>query len=100
MNIQLVESLLQVINSLPEEDRLLLETRLEQKKQKQVFDSSSDWETTKARIIARSQASLLKRGGQPLTPSPEEMIRQQREERTQQLMNACFPNLSGTINDE
>ena len=34
MNTQLVESILQVIDALPEEDRLLLETRLEQKKKK------------------------------------------------------------------
>lgn len=86
MNTQLVESILQVIESLSEEDRLLLETKLEQKKQNQKSYYSSDWEITKNRIIERSKASQEARGGQPLNPPPEEIIRQQREQRTQQLM--------------
>ncbi len=100
MNRQLVESILQVIESLSEEDRLLLETKLEQKKQNKESYCSSDWETTKKRIIERSKASQEARGGKPLNPSPEEIIRQQREERTQQLMKNCFPNFSSKKNNE
>ena len=100
MNTQLVESILQVIDALSEEDRLLLETKLEQKKQKQTSYSSSDWEITKKRIIERSKASQQARGEKPLNPSPEEIIRQEREERTEQLMDACFPDFSEKTNHE
>lgn len=83
MNIQLVESLVEIINSLSTEERQLLEEKLTHK---------SDWETIRFRILKRSQAIYERRGGKPFDPSIDEIIHQMREERNQQLMEACFPN--------
>jgi hypothetical protein len=92
MNRLLVEFLIQVINSLPEEDRAFLEEKLVENKHKREHFTSSEWQKIRSRILEKSKESSLRRGGKPLEPSPEETIRQLREERTEQLMQACFPD--------
>ena len=82
MNTQLVESLVQVINSLSEEERNLLEEKLHHK---------SDWEATLERIEARRKKIHARTGGKPFKPSVTEIIHQMREERDEQLMQACCP---------
>jgi hypothetical protein len=84
MNTQLVESLVQVINSLSEEERNLLEEKLQHK---------SDWEATLKRIEARRKKIHARTGGKPFKPSVTEIIHQMRDERDEQLMQACCPPL-------
>jgi CHASE3 domain sensor protein len=82
MNTQLVESLIQVINSLSKEERNLLEEKLQRQ---------ADWEETRSRIIERGKIISDRNRGKPLSPSVTEIIHQMREERDEQLMQACFP---------
>lgn len=82
MNVPLVESLVQVIFSLSPEERALLEERLHRK---------TDWRETLQNMQELGDKITARRGGQPLEPPPEEIIRQMREERAEQLMNNCFP---------
>lgn len=82
MNAKLVKSLAQIILSLSEEERTLLESELKQK---------LDWREIRARIIERGAAISARQGGTHLEPSVDEIFDQMREERTEQLMQACFP---------
>ncbi|NJK58215.1 MAG: hypothetical protein HC939_20680 [Pleurocapsa sp. SU_5_0] len=82
MNTKLVESLVQVINSLSSEEKKLLEEKLK---------PQSDWEETLERIQARRKKIHARRGGKPFKPSVTEIIHQMREERDEQLMQACLP---------
>ena len=82
MNTQLVESLVQVINSLSLEERNLLEEKLQRQ---------SDWEKTRSRIIKRGKIISARNQGKPLSPSVTEIIHQMRSERDEQLMQACCP---------
>ena len=82
MNTKLVESLVEVINSLSEEEKNLLQEKLQHQ---------SDWEKQRSRIIARAKKIYARRGGKPSKPSVTEIIHQMREERDEQLMQACFP---------
>lgn len=82
MNTQLVESLVQVINSLSEEEKKLLEEKLQ---------PESDWEKQRSRIIERAKKISDRNQGKPLSPSVTEIIHQMRNERDEQLMQACFP---------
>ncbi|BAZ45403.1 hypothetical protein NIES4102_24250 [Chondrocystis sp. NIES-4102] len=82
MNTKLVESLAQVINSLSSEERNLLEEKLQ---------PQSDWEETLERIEARRKKIHARTGGKPFKPSVTEIIHQMRDERDEQLMQACCP---------
>jgi hypothetical protein len=82
MNTQLVESLVQVINSLSEEERNFLREKMQ---------PQSDWEKQRSRIIERAKTISDRNQGKPLSPSVTEIIHQMREERDEQLMQACFP---------
>ena len=82
MNTKLVESLVQVINSLSEEEKKLLEEKLK---------PQSDWEETLERIEARRKKIHARTDGKPFEPSVTEIIHQMREERDEQLMQACCP---------
>ncbi len=82
MNTQLVESLVQVINSLSKEERNLLQEKLQRQ---------SNWEEQRSRIIERAKKIHARRGGKPFKPSVTEIIHQMREERDEQLMQACCP---------
>jgi hypothetical protein len=77
MNTQLVESLVQVINSLSEEERNFLREKMQ---------PQSDWEKQRSRIIERAKKIHARRGGKPFKPSVTEIIHQMREERDEQLM--------------
>lgn len=82
MNTKLVESLVEVINSLSEEERNLLQEKLQRQE---------DWEKQRSRIIERAKKIHARRGGKPFKPSVTEIIHQMREERDEQMMQACFP---------
>jgi hypothetical protein len=83
MNTKLVESLIQVINSLSPEERDLLEERLQ---------NQSNWEKMKTRIIERGKIISDRNQENPITTDTiSEIIYQMREERDEQLMQACFP---------
>ena len=78
MNTQLVESLIQVINSLSPEERNLLNEKLQRQ---------SDWSKMRSRIIKRGKIISQRNQDQPLSPSVSEIIHQMREERDEQLMS-------------
>jgi hypothetical protein len=81
MNRPLVESLVEVILSLSPEERALLDERLYRK---------TNWRETLKQIDEHRAAIQAERGDKPL-PSVDEVIRQMREERTEELVRACFP---------
>lgn len=83
MNTKLVKTLSQIIRSLSEEERTLLESELKLK---------PDWRETLQKMQELGDKISVRRGGKPLEPPPEELIRQMREERTEQLMQACCPD--------
>lgn len=85
MNTKLVESLVQIIESLSSEERQILEERLNRKR---------SWEETKQQLTQIHAQIAARRGGKPLDISTEDisdLIYQMREERTQQLMEAISP---------
>ncbi len=82
MNTKLVQTLAQIILSLPEDERTLLDSELKPK---------PDWRETRANIINRGAAIQARRSEKPFEPSVDEIIHQMREERTEQLIQACFP---------
>ena len=82
MNTKLVESLVQVINSLSEEEKNLLQEKLQ---------PELNWEATLERIEARRRKIHVRTGEKPFKPSVTEIIHQMREERDKQLMQACRP---------
>jgi ADP-glucose pyrophosphorylase len=84
MNTQLVNSLVQIIESLTEEERQLLNSHL---------DRNKNWQAAKLSLTQLHAQIAARQGGQPLDLSTEaivEQIHQMREERTQQIMDACF----------
>jgi hypothetical protein len=58
MNRLLVESLIQVIDALPEEDRAFLEENLEAKKHKREPFNFSKWQKIRSRILDRGKILL------------------------------------------
>ena len=83
MNIELVESLVMVINSLSKEEKQLLEEKLQGK---------SNWEQTLERIEERRKKIHARTNGEPFQPSVTEIIHQMREERDEQLMHNHLGN--------
>jgi hypothetical protein len=83
MNIQLVDSIINLINTLSSEERQLLNRRLSE---------SSNWLTVRARILNRSKSIYNLQKEQKFESDIDEIIYQMREERTQQLLEACCPN--------
>jgi hypothetical protein len=79
-NVFLVESLVQVILSLSQKERELLEEKLNRKK---------NWQETLKQIREHKAAIHAEREGKQ--PPIDEIIHQMREERTEQLMQASFP---------
>jgi hypothetical protein len=73
VNVQLIKTLAEIIHSLSEEERNLLETELHAK---------SNWEITKERILQRGKAIEQRLAGNPLTPSIDDIFYQMREERS------------------
>lgn len=85
MNTKLVDSLVQIIESLTPEEKSLLEIKLnpQQNQRQQEYQKLLE---LRARIFARTEGKLL-------IPSGEEIIQQLREERTDELVQACFSGL-------
>ncbi|MBW4475051.1 MAG: hypothetical protein KME45_32425 [Stenomitos rutilans HA7619-LM2] len=81
MNTKLVESLAQIIQSLAPEEQTLLEERLKATPKKDWRQSYQELNELRERIFAR-------RDGQPLSPEPDEIIWQMREERTAEIMQS------------
>ncbi|MBD2179648.1 hypothetical protein H6S82_03710 [Planktothrix sp. FACHB-1355] len=81
MNAKLVETLAQIIETLSKEERTLLEEKLKKPDRREVMKQI---EEHRAEISAR-------RGGKPISPPVEDIIHQMREERTEQIMSASFP---------
>jgi hypothetical protein len=81
MNTKLVESLAQIIQSLAPEEQILLEERLKAIPKKDWRQSYQELNELRERIFAR-------RDGQPLSPEPDEIIWQMREERTAEIMQS------------
>lgn len=90
MNIQLVESLAQVIQALAPEEQQLLEEKLNRRR-KSPPAAGDDRQTTYKRIKALRADIFARRGNQQLEPSTAELIQQMREERTEQLLCSSFP---------
>ncbi len=83
MNVELVQTLAQIIHSLPEEERNLLETELQGKSHRQ---------NTLQKLQELGDKIQKRRGTKALEITPEELIIKMREERTEQLMKVCFPD--------
>ncbi len=54
-------------------------------------ETKPTWEKTLERIEARRKTIHVRTGGKPFKPSVTEIIHQMRDERDEQLMQACFP---------
>lgn len=83
MNSQLIKTLAQIIQSLSQEERNLLETELNHKK---------DWYTIKSRIMNRSQIIRQQLAEQNQELFIDDIFEQMREKRSQDLMNFYFTN--------
>lgn len=86
MNTQLIDSLVQIIQSLSHEERQLLDQRL---------DPQTNWQAIQQDLAQIHEQITARRGGVPLNLSSDniaDQIHQMREDRDQQLMEACFPN--------
>lgn len=84
MNTQLVNSLVQIIQSLSQEERMFLDEKLKKSDARAAFQ----------RLIELGDKINARRGGQPFDPPLEDYIRQTREERNEQhdqLMRSSFP---------
>jgi hypothetical protein len=81
MNIQLVESLANVIKALSVEERELLNQKL---------THQSNWQNLRPRILANAQAIHQRRSGQAFEPDIDQIIDQMREERDQELTPDLF----------
>ena len=88
MNRKLVDSLVELVLSLTPEEQALLEEKLKAK------IPQANWLEEYQKLLDVRTKILARREGKPLEPTPEELIHQMREERTSQLMQACFPSLS------
>ena len=88
MNTKLVDSLVQVVLSLNPEEQALLKEKL------QAHRTQPNWQQEYQKLLDVRAKILARREGKPLEPTPEELIHQMREDRTSQLIQACFPSLA------
>jgi hypothetical protein len=86
MNKFLIESIVQLVNSLPLEERKIVEQKILENR-----DRRENWQEHLERIDKDRAEMYARRGGKPLEPPVDDIIHEMREERTQQLMEACFP---------
>ncbi len=86
MNKFLIESIVQLVNSLPLEERKIVEEKILENR-----DRRENWREHLERIDKNRAEIYASRGGKPLEPNVDDIIHEMREERTQQLMEACFP---------
>lgn len=91
MNTKLIESLAQAVLALNSEERTLFQSYLE--------NVTSSTQLTDSQRLDAFQANLRARHGGNLPKIPvEDMIYQMREERDEQLLQACFPQPSPETN--
>jgi len=90
MNTKLVDSLVQLVLSLNPEEQALLEEKL------QAHRTQPNWQQEYQKLLDVRAQIWARRKGKPLEPTPEELIHQMREDRTSQLIQACFPSLAGS----
>jgi len=83
MNTKLVKILAEIIRSLSEAERTLLFAELQ---------PLPDWRETLKKMQELGDKISARHGGKPLEQSVDEIFQQMREERTKQLMQACFPD--------
>ena len=83
MNTQLIETLAQIIQTLSQEERALLEQKLQK----------PDWREVLQQVKEHRSQINTRRANKPVDTPAEEIIHQMREERTEQLMRAGFPEL-------
>jgi hypothetical protein len=93
MNTQLVNYLVGVITHLSPEEQTLLQEKLTRKK------VSKDSQQNYQELLQLRAEIFLRRQGQSLTPSPDDVIYQLREERDEQLMSAAFGDLSNNFQE-
>ncbi|MDB9519712.1 hypothetical protein PN466_22470 [Roseofilum reptotaenium CS-1145] len=79
MNTKLVDSIVQLIDALPPKEQKLLHEKIERKQ---------NWQETKERILKRGQA-IRERQGDDFYDAIDEVFHQMREERSQELFEAC-----------
>ena len=84
MNSQLVKTLAQIIKSLSQEERNLLEIEL---------NCQNDWQTIKNRIINRNQHTGQQFKIENRELSIDNIFEEMREQRSEQLMQVCIPNI-------
>lgn len=93
MNTKLIDSLVQIVLSLNPEEQALLEEKL------RAYKTQLSWQEEYQKLLDVREKIFARREGKPLEPTPEELIHQMREERTTQLMQACFPSLAQSENE-
>lgn len=79
MNTKLVDAILQLIDALPPKEQKLLHEKIERKQ---------NWQQTKERILKRGKA-IGKRQRDNFYDAIDEVFHQMREERSQELFEAC-----------
>jgi hypothetical protein len=93
MNTQLVDYLVGVITHLSPEEQTLLQQKLARKK------VSQDAQQNYQELLQLRGEIFLRRQGKPLTPSPDDVLYQLREERDEQLISAAFGDLSNNFQE-
>lgn len=87
MNTKLIDSLVQIVESLSPEEQNLLEEKLK------AHTTKHNPQEEYQKLVQLREQIFARRGGKPLNPPPEEIIQQMREERDEQFMRASFPEL-------
>jgi len=94
MNIQLVESLVQVIQALAPEEQQLLEEKLHHREEEATEPAAGHRQAAYKQVQAIRSRIFARRSNQQLQPTAAELIQQMREERTEQLLRSSFPEQS------
>jgi len=74
MNSQLVDFLVQIVRSLTPEEQAMFEAKLKPRRH--------NWQENYQKLKELKAEIFTRRGGEALIPTPEDLIRQGREERT------------------
>ncbi len=83
MNVKLIESLVQVIEALSEEERSLLQAKL---------DRRQVWKLNQQRLSTIHKRIRQQKGGHLQDVPIEDLIHEARQQRDEQEMKVCFPD--------
>lgn len=83
MNISLIDALVQAVLALSIEERVLFQQNLQQ--------HQDNWQETTQRLKAFQAKLKAQRSGSLPNIPVEDIIHQMRDDRTEQLMQTCFP---------